>query len=250
MPARARPIRRASRRTRAIALQLRTAIVVAVASALLFAALSPAHAQAPLPPIHYVYDELNRLIAVIDRDNGAARYVYDAAGNIVAIERFDVADIPGPVGITFVAPGKGKIGATVVIYGKGFGSSAAQVSVTFNGTSAAVESLIGNRITTSMPAGWQPLHRAAAASQSTGAYAAVSVGTADPGTLVMQVFEGALRFLARARRAAAPGDQPGLAYAVSRAHAIVAEPSNALDREMGGEVAPSSRPSPTRAPPR
>jgi YD repeat-containing protein len=96
---------------------------------------------------------LNRLIAVIDRDNSAAGYVYDAVGNILAIERFNVGDILGPIGITFVAPIKGKVGAKVTIYGKGFGASAAQVSVSFNGTSAAVDSVSGNRISTSVPAG-------------------------------------------------------------------------------------------------
>jgi YD repeat-containing protein len=120
---------------------------------LLLAPSSRVCAQAPLPPIHYVYDELNRLIAVIDRDNGAAGYVYDAVGNILVIERFNVADIPGAIGITFVAPGKGKAGAKVTVYGKGFGTSAGQVGVSFNGTSATVDSVSGNRIATSVPAG-------------------------------------------------------------------------------------------------
>lgn len=70
-----------------------------------------------------------------------------------------------------------------------------------------------------------------------GSYQSVSVGTADPGTLVVQLLDGALRFLRRAQRAAAAGDQPAVARAVNRAHAIVAELSNSLDREQGGEVA-------------
>ena len=41
----------------------------------------------------------------------------------------------------------------VNIFGKGFGSSAAQVGVSFNGTPATVQTLSGNRITTSVPAG-------------------------------------------------------------------------------------------------
>jgi flagellar protein FliS len=72
-----------------------------------------------------------------------------------------------------------------------------------------------------------------------GAYATVSVETADPAALVVQLFDGALRFLARARQAATTGDQAGFAYAVSRAHAIVAELSNSLDREAGGAIAES-----------
>jgi YD repeat-containing protein len=129
-------------------------VALLLCAALLLARLSPAVAQTPpLPPIHYVHDELNRLIAVIDRDNSAAGYVYDAVGNILAIERFNVADIPGPIGITFVAPSKGKVGAKVTIYGKGFGANAAQVSVSFNGTSATVDSVSGNRISTTVPVG-------------------------------------------------------------------------------------------------
>ena len=129
-------------------------VALLLCAALVLARPLPAVAQTPpLPPIHYVHDELNRLIAVIDRDNSAAGYVYDAVGNILAIERFNVADIPGPIGITFVAPSKGKVGAKVTIYGKGFGASAAQVSVSFNGTLATVDRVSGNRISTSVPAG-------------------------------------------------------------------------------------------------
>ena len=128
-------------------------LFVALSLALLLAPPAAALAQAPLTPIHYVYDELNRLIAVIDRDNSAAGYVYDAVGNILGIERFNVADIPGAIGITFVAPGKGKAGMKVTIYGKGFGTSAAQLGVSFNGTSASIDSVSGNRISTSVPAG-------------------------------------------------------------------------------------------------
>jgi flagellin-specific chaperone FliS len=42
-------------------------------------------------------------------------------------------------------------------------------------------------------------------------YQSVSVTTADPGALVVQLFDGALRFLRRAQRAAAAGDQPAVA---------------------------------------
>jgi flagellar protein FliS len=72
-----------------------------------------------------------------------------------------------------------------------------------------------------------------------GAYASVSIETADPGTLVVLLFDGALRFLARGRRAVTGGNPADFAYAVTRAHAIVAELSNVLDRDTGGEVADS-----------
>jgi flagellar protein FliS len=69
------------------------------------------------------------------------------------------------------------------------------------------------------------------------AYQQVSVNTADPGSLVVQLFDGAIRFIARARKALAAGDLQSFAYAQSRAHAVVAELSNVLDRDAGGDVA-------------
>ena len=71
-----------------------------------------------------------------------------------------------------------------------------------------------------------------------GSYESVAVSTADPATLVVQLFDGALRFLGRARQALTPGgDRGDFPYAVSRAHAIIAELSNVLDRDAGGDVA-------------
>jgi flagellar protein FliS len=69
------------------------------------------------------------------------------------------------------------------------------------------------------------------------AYDSVAIGTADPGTLVVQLFDGALRFLRKARQALAAGRLADFAQAQNRAHAIIAELSNVLDREAGGEVA-------------
>jgi flagellar protein FliS len=68
-------------------------------------------------------------------------------------------------------------------------------------------------------------------------YQQVSVSTADPGSLVVQLFDGAGRFIARSRKALAAGDQPTFAYSLSRAHAVIAELSNVLDRDGGGDVA-------------
>jgi flagellar protein FliS len=68
-------------------------------------------------------------------------------------------------------------------------------------------------------------------------YKSVDIGTADPATLIVQLFDGALRFLRRARHALDEKDYAGFAEAEVRAHAIIAELSNVLDREQGGEVA-------------
>src|SRR5947209_6197610 len=66
--------------------------------------------------IFYVYDDLSRLIAVVDQQGNAATYTYDAAGNLVRVERFDASQQPGPVRITLVTPSKGKVGTQVQIF--------------------------------------------------------------------------------------------------------------------------------------
>ena len=103
--------------------------------------------------IHYVYDDLGRLVAVVDADGNAAVYTYDAVGNILAIRRADARDVSGPVAIMLVSPNKGKIGTQVSIYGKGFSSNAGQNAVSFGGSVAAVTAATGNGLTTSVPAG-------------------------------------------------------------------------------------------------
>jgi len=73
---------------------------------------------APAQEVRYIYDELNRLIGVVDQQGNAAEYVYDAVGNIIQVKRFTV-DPNAAVGITLVRPNSGPIGATVQIFGKG-----------------------------------------------------------------------------------------------------------------------------------
>src|SRR5712692_8917444 len=107
-------------------------------------------AAAQSPAIQYAYDELGRLVAVVDQQGNAAIYVYDAVGNMLAIQRFDAATLPG-VAITAVVPDRGKAGTVVSILGKGFGG-AGQNTVAFNGAGASVTQSSGNRIVTTVPA--------------------------------------------------------------------------------------------------
>ncbi len=100
-------------------------------------------------PINYVYDELGRLVAVIDKDGNAATYAYDAVGNLVSISR----QVPTQVSIIQFTPGSGPIGSLVTIYGAGFSATASQNTVTFNGVSANVTASSTNLIVTSVPAG-------------------------------------------------------------------------------------------------
>jgi flagellar protein FliS len=68
-------------------------------------------------------------------------------------------------------------------------------------------------------------------------YQAVQATTADPGRVVIMLFDGAERFLRQAQQGLDRGDIAAFSYMLSRAHAIVGELSNAVDREAGGEVA-------------
>ncbi len=69
-----------------------------------------------------------------------------------------------------------------------------------------------------------------------GTYQAVQTTTADPERLVLLLFDGATMFLRRARQGLDRGNVPVFTHSLSRAHAIIAELSNALDREAGGEI--------------
>jgi flagellar protein FliS len=70
-----------------------------------------------------------------------------------------------------------------------------------------------------------------------GAYQTVSTTTADPGRLVLQLYDSAIRFLRDAQRAHGRGDIGGFAKNQARAHAIVGELAGSLNLEAGGEVA-------------
>ena len=82
----------------------RRAISVVLVGLLLVARPSAVRAD-----LFYVYDELNRLTAVVDAQGNAATYTYDAVGNLLRVDRFDAAQQPGPVRITLVTPTEGKV---------------------------------------------------------------------------------------------------------------------------------------------
>jgi YD repeat-containing protein len=102
------------------------------------------------PAIQYAYDELGRLVAVVDQQGNAAIYVYDSVGNMLSIQRVDAAALPG-VAITAVVPDKGKVGTVVSILGKGFGGIG-QNAVRFKGIPATVAQASSNRLVTAVPA--------------------------------------------------------------------------------------------------
>jgi YD repeat-containing protein len=101
-------------------------------------------------PVRYVYDDLGRLVGVIDQNGNAATYAYDAVGNLLSITRTDSST----VSIISVSPATGAAsGTTVTINGTGFSATASQDTVTFNGTAATVTSATGNVLVVVVPNG-------------------------------------------------------------------------------------------------
>lgn len=99
--------------------------------------------------VQYVYDDLGRLVGVIDGAGNGATYSYDAVGNLLSIQRFNST---GVVIIAF-SPARGSIGTTVTISGAGFSTTPSQNTVTFNGTAATVSSATANQLVVTVPAG-------------------------------------------------------------------------------------------------
>src|SRR4029079_1893372 len=106
-------------------------------------------ASAQTPTVRYVYDELGRLVAVIDQNGDAAVYNYDAVGNLLSITRKS----SGRVAILEFTPNSGPVGTSVKLLGMGFSATPSQNTVTFNGTAATVTSSTANEIVTSVPSG-------------------------------------------------------------------------------------------------
>ncbi len=99
--------------------------------------------------IQYFYDELGRLVAVVDPSGDTATYTYDAVGNILSIGRHASSQ----VSIITFSPGSGPIGTTVLISGTGFSSTPSQNTVTFNGTGASVSAATTTQLTATVPSG-------------------------------------------------------------------------------------------------
>jgi YD repeat-containing protein len=100
-------------------------------------------------PVNYVYDELGRLIAAIDASGNAAAYSYDAAGNILSIQRYLSSDLS----VISFTPSRGSVGTIVNISGTGFSSVISNNTVQFNGVSASITSSSTNLIVATVPTG-------------------------------------------------------------------------------------------------
>jgi YD repeat-containing protein len=100
-------------------------------------------------PVNYIYDDLGRLVGVIDVYGNAAEYSYDAVGNILSISRFN----SNQVSIIQFTPESAPVGTLVTINGTGFSSTANQNTVTFNGSAATVSSATTTQLQATVPAG-------------------------------------------------------------------------------------------------
>ena len=81
--------------------------------------------------------------------SNVAQYTYDAAGNIVGIQRVNLA----PIAISGFAPASGPIGTVVAIAGTGYSPTAARNAVTFNGVAANVIAATATTLTVAVPTG-------------------------------------------------------------------------------------------------
>jgi len=100
----------------------------------------------------YFYDELGRLVGVVDSSGNAAIYTYDEVGNLFAIQRFTTGATG--IGIFLIAPNKALVGTNVEIKGFGFIATPPSANqVAFNGTSATVVSATATAIVATVPTG-------------------------------------------------------------------------------------------------
>jgi len=99
--------------------------------------------------ISYVYDNLGRLLAVIDPASDTAIYAYDAVGNLTGITR----QASSTLAIFQFTPSGGPVGTTVTIYGTGFSATPASNTVKFNGTTATVATASTTVLTATVPTG-------------------------------------------------------------------------------------------------
>jgi len=99
--------------------------------------------------VQYVYDQLGRLVGVIDASGNAAAYSYDAVGNLLSIARYTSSQ----ASVLQFTPTSGPVGTTVTINGTGFSTTLSNDSASFHGTAATLTSATANQIVTTVPSG-------------------------------------------------------------------------------------------------
>ena len=99
----------------------------------------------------YFYDELGRLVGVIDGNGDVAGYQSDAVANLLAIERH-TAGATG-LGIFLAAPASMRVGTEVQIQGFGFSPTVPDNHVAFNGVTATGQSSTATTLVATVPSG-------------------------------------------------------------------------------------------------
>ena len=107
--------------------------------------------RAQTQPIQYYYDDLGRLVTVVDQSGNVVSYTYDAVGNILSIGRSTVAQ--GSLAIFDFNPQTGPVGTSVTIRGQGFSPTPSSDTVKFNGSVAAVTSATTTTLVATVPIG-------------------------------------------------------------------------------------------------
>ena len=107
-------------------------------------------AQSPPPADNYVYDAAGRLVAVTRSDGTTTQYTYDDMGNLLQKS----ASLPaGQLALFSFSPNHGNAGTVVTLNGQGFSSTLGNNGVSFNGTSATLQSATPTQLITSVPLG-------------------------------------------------------------------------------------------------
>jgi YD repeat-containing protein len=107
------------------------------------------HAQTQ--PIQYYYDDLGRLVTMVDSSGNVVTYTYDAVGNITQIKRSTVT--AGSLAIFDFNPQQGPPGTAVTIRGQGFSATPSSDVVKFHGRVARVSSATTTTLVATVPAG-------------------------------------------------------------------------------------------------
>jgi YD repeat-containing protein len=97
----------------------------------------------------YFYDELGRLMGVVNGQGAAAVYQYDEVGNLLKIDRF--TSTGGNVGIFFFTPSSSLVSKPVEIRGFGYTTPASSNTVSFNGANATVVSGTSSSLLVNVP---------------------------------------------------------------------------------------------------
>src|ERR1700744_759067 len=109
-----------------------------------------AWAQSSPPADNYVYDAAGRLVAVTRSDGTSTQYTYDDMGNLLQKS----ASLPaGQLALFFFSPNHGNAGMVVTLNGQGFSSTLSNNAVSFNGTSASLQSATPTQLIASVPLG-------------------------------------------------------------------------------------------------